>query len=713
MGDHSRVMAMGGARRDPVESGYERRIRLASEVATWGIAGILVASAALPTTDPVSRIGLLASASLLAIFAVIWFHLLPDAVFGRLRFTIGTAITQVIGAILLVLTGGSESNYFLFFMFPTLATTFAMRMASTIVVGSIGLIVLVTILLGDGFLASGDATLLQEGAVRVSAFIALVAMTSLIARTMQETRAALRQRSNELAAQNVELEISHSTTLAIARARDLGELLRAVFESSRTAIGTDRVFFFEGPEASDRAWTVGATGPIESFEPDRRARDSPRQRAIGARRTIVVNDLSVEVTVGEVARSYGVASGLFVPLVHRGGLVGLAVFSGSVPRQWSAREVRLSEVIAESAAPSVASFLALEVVRQEREALAGRMKVLEGMNRLVEALALAQDEATTGQVAARAVAQGFRLMAATTLFVDPSIALLEPVGTAGAARVHPVVSGPTNCPAIRSGRIFSVTSAADPVICPFMPFAEGSGGYVCVPLVAGGEPMGALFMEPTLVSEVEPTFVRAAADRVALSLANRRVLETAQVQATTDGLTGLHNRHFLQEQLRLLQSLAARHGQSYAAVALDVDGLKQVNDTFGHETGDLALRGFANTLKRTIRTSDIGVRTGGDEFLVLVPHGGLDDARILAERIREAVEFTGRSEPHTAVTVSAGVAAWRAGRTAEQVLEVADAMLYAAKRAGKDRVMAEAPVAPGPAGPGESPPATEPRARPS
>jgi len=75
------------------------------------------------------------------------------------------------------------------------------------------------------------------------------------------------------------------------------------------------------------------------------------------------------------------------------------------------------------------------------------------------------------------------------------------------------------------------------------------------------------------------------------------------------------------------------------------------------------------------------VRTGGDEFLVLIPHGALDEAKVLAERIRDAVRQQGRAEPHTAITVSAGVAAWRPGRTAEQVLEAADAMLYAAKRA--------------------------------
>lgn len=680
--------------RDTGEGGYERRIRLASEVASWGIAIILIASAALPTTDAVSRVGLLFSAALLALFALVWFHALPERVFGRLRFTIGTGLTQIVGAILLVLTGGAGSNYFVFFLFPTLATTFAMRISSTLVVGAIGMVAYITILVTDGLLSKGSNALFELGAVRLSAFVALVAMTSLITRTMQETRAALRQRSIELATQNQELEISRSTALAIARARDLGEIIRAVHESARSALGIERVFFFSGPDAAETGYTIGPDGTIEPFVPDMRMRDSPRQRAMRARKPIVVNDLGRETMVNPRLRSeFHVAAGLFIPLIHRGELIGQIVLSVSAPREWAPREARLGEVLAESAAPAVASYLALEEVRAERETLSGRMKVLEGINQLVEALALATDEASTAQVAARAVGQAFRLMAATTLFVDPSVALLEPVGTAGAARVHPVVNGPTSCPAIRSGRLFQVTSAADPVICPFMPFAEGSSGYVCAPLVAGGEPIGALFMEPTLGSVVEDTFVRAAAERVALSLANRRVLETAQFQATTDGLTGLHNRHFLQEQLRLLHSLATRHAQSYGVVALDVDGLKQVNDTFGHEMGDLALRGFANTLKRTIRTSDVGVRTGGDEFLILVPHGGLEDARILAERLREAVELQGRSEPHTAITVSAGVAAWRPGRTAEQVLEAADAMLYAAKRAGKDRVMVEAPVA--------------------
>jgi diguanylate cyclase (GGDEF)-like protein len=201
--------------------------------------------------------------------------------------------------------------------------------------------------------------------------------------------------------------------------------------------------------------------------------------------------------------------------------------------------------------------------------------------------------------------------------------------------------------------------------------------------------VGALFMEPGPDSVVEDAFTLAAADRVALAIANRRVLETAKRQATTDGLTGLHNRHFLAEQLLLLQSLAERHNQEYAVVAIDIDNLKLVNDTFGHEMGDLALRGFANVVRKNVRGSDVAVRTGGDEFLVLLPRGGLNDARVLATRLRDGLAALGRTEPHTSITASFGVAAWRPGRTAEQLLEAADGMLYAAKRAGRDQIMTE------------------------
>ena len=664
---------------------YERRIRIASEAASWGIGAALLGTAALPTTDQASRIGLVASSLLLFLFATLWFHVFPDNWLGKSRFAVGAAITQVIAAILLVLTGGIDSRYFPYYVLPILATVFGMRISGTLFTGTIAIVAYLATLVAEVFFG-GERGQIDVGVIRLFALLSVIAMTALISRTIQETRFTLRQRTEELATQNAELSVARNTAVGLARVSDLHELVRVVYESAKNALAVDRLYLFASkPDFAD-GFTVGPDGAVEEFHADPTLpEDTPRRRAVREKRTVAVNDSTDEKAPDRGGHQH-FAAGLFVPLVHRSEVIGLIAVSSHDKREWTAHEIRVAEVVADASAAAVASFFAFEEVRGQSERLEARMKVLESMDNLVAALALTTDEASLAQTAARSVQQGFHLPAATVLFTDPSVAILEPVGTAGRATPHPVVNGPTSCPAIRSGRFFEVRSADDPVVCPYMPFRSH---YSCVPLVAGGDTVGALFLEPDKQSILDVTVLRAAADRVALSLATRRVLETAQRQATTDGLTGLHNRHFLAEQLRLMHSLAVRHGQPYSVVAIDVDGLKNVNDTFGHEQGDLALRGLANTMRKTLRASDVGVRTGGDEFLVLMAQSGLEESRIAAERVREAVELQGRADPKIAITVSAGVAAWRPGRSAEQVLEAADAMLYAAKRAGKDRVLAE------------------------
>ena len=664
---------------------YERRIRIASEAASWGIGAALLGTAALPTTDQASRIGLVASSLLLFLFATLWFHVFPDNWLGKSRFAVGAAITQVIAAILLVLTGGIDSRYFPYYVLPILATVFGMRISGTLFTGTIAIVAYLATLVAEVFFG-GERGQIDVGVIRLFALLSVIAMTALISRTIQETRFTLRQRTEELATQNAELSVARNTAVGLARVSDLHELVRVVYESAKNALAVDRLYLFASkPDFAD-GFTVGPDGAVEEFHADPTLpEDTPRRRAVREKRTVAVNDSTDEKAPDRGGHQH-FAAGLFVPLVHRSEVIGLIAVSSHDKREWTAHEIRVAEVVADASAAAVASFFAFEEVRGQSERLEARMKVLESMDNLVDALALTTDEASLAQTAARSVQQGFHLPAATVLFTDPSVAILEPVGTAGRATPHPVVNGPTSCPAIRSGRFFEVRSADDPVVCPYMPFRSH---YSCVPLVAGGDTVGALFLEPDKQSILDVTVLRAAADRVALSLATRRVLETAQRQATTDGLTGLHNRHFLAEQLRLMHSLAVRHGQPYSVVAIDVDGLKNVNDTFGHEQGDLALRGLANTMRKTLRASDVGVRTGGDEFLVLMAQSGLEESRIAAERVREAVELQGRADPKIAISVSAGVAAWRPGRSAEQVLEAADAMLYAAKVAGKDRVVAE------------------------
>lgn len=167
-----------------------------------------------------------------------------------------------------------------------------------------------------------------------------------------------------------------------------------------------------------------------------------------------------------------------------------------------------------------------------------------------------------------------------------------------------------------------------------------------------------------------------------------REREEAFQLAIRDPLTGVYNRYFMREQLELLHSMAASYRRAYSVIALDLDGLKEVNDRFGHQAGDIALREFADDLRSSIRPGDIPVRIGGDEFLVVLPNTEVEDAVPIAERIVAAVRVRDGA-PRSVAGVSAGVATWRAGRDTGEVLAVADRLLYITKRGGGKSVTAE------------------------
>ncbi|WP_199509380.1 GGDEF domain-containing protein [Nucisporomicrobium flavum] len=167
--------------------------------------------------------------------------------------------------------------------------------------------------------------------------------------------------------------------------------------------------------------------------------------------------------------------------------------------------------------------------------------------------------------------------------------------------------------------------------------------------------------------------------------------------AITDALTGLHTRRFLTEQLRLESERAARHGESFALLLIDVDHFKGVNDTYGHPAGDQVLVEVARRLRSACRGGDVVARFGGEEFAVLAGATGPDDLAGLAERIRtgmsrEPVLVDGRT-PVTVTISIGGTAAVPPHRvTADTLVTVADAALYTAKRAGRDRVVITDPA---------------------
>jgi diguanylate cyclase (GGDEF)-like protein len=158
---------------------------------------------------------------------------------------------------------------------------------------------------------------------------------------------------------------------------------------------------------------------------------------------------------------------------------------------------------------------------------------------------------------------------------------------------------------------------------------------------------------------------------------------------TVDGLTQIYNRRFFNEALEREYNRSGRYQRALSLVMFDIDFFKRVNDTYGHLAGDGLLRQMAGAVRGRLRREDIFARTGGEEFAVLLPEVGLEGARITAEKIRTIVEATGfRHEQKTIpCTVSLGVAALTGQElTSEDLYRAADARLYEAKQAGRNRV---------------------------
>lgn len=189
--------------------------------------------------------------------------------------------------------------------------------------------------------------------------------------------------------------------------------------------------------------------------------------------------------------------------------------------------------------------------------------------------------------------------------------------------------------------------------------------------------------------------VRTQARRKRFSDKLREAVQESMEMAVTDALTGLHNRRYLDTHLAAMFDESLRRGRHLSVLVMDIDKFKPINDTYGHDAGDEVLREFAKRVRSQTRGIDVVARFGGEEIVVVIPDTGLEIARIVAERVREAVH----GEPFgihqdtrkVAITVSIGVASRQPGdRSAQEIMKRADVALYRAKEGGRNQVVAAA-----------------------
>ena len=199
-------------------------------------------------------------------------------------------------------------------------------------------------------------------------------------------------------------------------------------------------------------------------------------------------------------------------------------------------------------------------------------------------------------------------------------------------------------------------------------------------------------LDPTGYADVlfrpeEAMLIERFAKLAAIAYANSTQREQLRTQALTDELTGLYNRRHCETTLRASLEDGRRHHEPTSIAYFDIDAFKSINDSFGHASGDRALRAFADVLRAQTRAGDIVCRTGGEEFTVVLPRTTEREARCLAERINEAVRGACLG-PRRRLTVSAGVATADGSLDdLDGLMQRADGALLAAKRAGRDRVV--------------------------
>jgi len=270
--------------------------------------------------------------------------------------------------------------------------------------------------------------------------------------------------------------------------------------------------------------------------------------------------------------------------------------------------------------------------------------------------------------------------------------LLERAAYWGGSRAGLSTMEPKSCWALRLGRAHR-SEGGHGLRCRH--HGEDQAWDLCIPLMAYGEVLGLLEISaaegsPALAPGLA-AMAQTIAEQVALSLSNAKLRQVLRDQSIKDPLTGLYNRRYMEETLARELARAERQKRPLSVVVVDVDHFKKINDTYGHPTGDAVLRKTGQYLGSAVRESDVACRFGGEEFMLILPDCSRDDALLKANELCDRLRLLSFSEGGAGIQVTAsfGVAAFPLDAVEpDGLVQAADGALYAAKKGGRNRVMA-------------------------
>ena len=332
--------------------------------------------------------------------------------------------------------------------------------------------------------------------------------------------------------------------------------------------------------------------------------------------------------------------------------------------------------------------VSLEKLRQQTR----EMALLHEMSELLQAASTIEEY---NKIISHAMQQLFNAKAGALYVLRSSRDLVEASITWGQFDQAETVFRPDDCWALKLSKLHFTTRRDDEVGCSHI-VAEDVQGYVCVPLYSHGETLGFIHLRAMTAAnrdllEAKLPLIHTVSEYLGLALGNFRLQQTLRHQSVRDGLTGLFNRRYLEESISREVARVARDGTQLGIIMFDLDHFKRVNDTYGHDMGDAVLRQIGSLLLEHVRDEDIPCRYGGEEFTIILPGANLETSRLRAEELRQSiasmtVNWGGQIIGN--LSVSLGVSCFPLhGSSWQEALKAADKALYAAKNAGRKRVV--------------------------
>jgi diguanylate cyclase (GGDEF)-like protein len=561
---------------------------------------------------------------------------------------------------------------------------------------------------GIGFMALGLLTWALLGGPQ-SVQEVLIVVDLVVGGTVLLTGALVgRARASE-GRREAQLAVLQHTARRMSTSLTREEVGRAVVEESQRVIDyhNARVYLLEPPDDLVPIAFEGRVGAYEQVDMDilrTKIGEGVTGWVAQHRSPALIDDATADPRPVTIAGTDEVAeSMLAVPMIHDDQLIGVITLSKLGLYQFDQDTLRLLMIIADQAATAFAET----DLMNEAKRLAAELRQLLDMS---SALSRSLDPRQVADLMAEHLARAVGADQAQISDWDRTNDRLRtlgcfPVSTRSAMDdYYPLPDYPVTRRVLESGQIELVDTDSQDADAAEVRILrqDGMRGLVMLPLVVNDQVIGLVELTSKGRPSSDPgriTLARTMAHEAAMALENARMYETARSLADRDPLTGFFNHRYLQERLAEEVVRATRTHRPVSVVMLDLDDFKVVNDSFGHLYGDRVLAHVADLIRSVLRASDIPARYGGDEFALILPETPPVGAALVTRRLLrtfDASPFAADGRQPIPIGISIGVATHPAdGRSATDLIEVADARLYVAKKEGGNRIGPMGPIVPG------------------